>query len=64
LKFQVSFKTPDAVGDTLDEIQENLKFDDYEKEDLEEFTRKWIEYGEYVTVEFDSVKGTCRVVEQ
>lgn len=57
MKFQVSFKTPDAISDALVELS------DSDVDELSEFCGKWVEYGEYVTLEFDSVKGTCRVVE-
>ena len=34
------------------------------KEKLHEFAGKWMEYGEYITVEFDTEAGTATVIEK
>lgn len=58
MKFQVTFKTPDAVSEALSDLDDQTIIDR-----LEDFASQWVKYGEYVTLEFDSVKGTCRVLE-
>ena len=68
MKFQVTFKCPDAVEDA---IKQELKHEEFESElakryaveDFMELTRKWVEWGEYITVEFDLDAGTCVVAE-
>lgn len=59
MKFQVTFKTPDAVEESLQD--ENLSEAQLTK--LAGFCSKWIEWGEYIRVEFDTVKGTCKILE-
>lgn len=57
--FTLTFKTPDVVDDTLANIQLN----EDEFDELQELCSKWVEYGEYLRVEIDSDKKTCRVLE-
>lgn len=54
MKFTLSFKTPD-VTDQLDEDQ---------KEEAETVLKKFLEYSEYVCVEFDTETMTATVVPQ
>ena len=54
MKFTLTFKTPDLIGQAV----ENLS-DYYEMMDC---TKKFIEYGETITVEFDSELGTATVL--
>lgn len=75
MKFKVTFKDPDGVYESLDEAAEGLArdvvgVDDEERgeiaesrrEKIKDFTERWIEYGEYLTVEFDTDEGTATVV--
>ena len=50
MKFEVTFKDPDAVY--YDDAGNELEAEKREK--AEEFARTWLEYGEYVTIEFDT----------
>lgn len=70
--FQVTMKDTDVLHDGIDEaLEENLKgMPDDEAEALREIRHekasdvagKWFTYGEYLTVEIDTEKGTIRVV--
>jgi hypothetical protein len=73
MKVRVTLKDPDGVGDCVDEaVRGSLpsEMDDEEKEAVFDTRRekvkkvlaRWIEYGEYVTVEFDTDAGTAVVV--
>lgn len=75
MKFQVHFKDPDALSEALeavrDEIRSSMEVLDSEEaeaiarlrsERMHEFASKWLKYGEYVTLEFDTGAGTCVVV--
>ena len=57
MKFQVTFKDPDAFYS--DAAGNGLT--DKELEKATEFARPWFEYGEYVTVEFDTEAKNARV---
>ena len=71
--FTATFKTPDVLENTISDI---VKHDTYHIRDLDEreatkevitsqltkFAQKWVRYGEYITVEFDTEKGTCKVL--
>jgi len=57
MKFSLTFKTPD-VTDQVD-VPAGQK-----KEAIEDFLRKWLEYGEYVTLDFDTELGTAVVRRQ
>jgi len=67
MKVSITFKTPNAVGDALDRELETEGLDEFEAQELmdqyEAEFKKWIEYGEYVTIEFDLDKGTATVQE-
>lgn len=54
MKFHLTFKTPD-VTDQL----ENMNYDD--KKIATEFANKFLEYGEYITIEFDTIEKTAKV---
>ncbi len=75
MKIKISFKTPDAVsnaiadafgteatdphGDSVTVIDDDV----YEKaEAAREKLRKWVMYGEYITIEFDLEAGTATVL--
>ena len=50
-----------SFGKPLNEDDLN-DFRDYHKEKLETFLEQWVEYGEYVTLEFDTVENTAVVI--
>ena len=51
MKLQITFKDPDGVRESL----EGAKLDPNKlPKDVEEIVRKFIEYNEYVTIEFDT----------
>lgn len=78
MKFRVTFKDPDGVYDSIsasifdqlakfdlrgelsEEIEEHAK--DGLREELEDFIRPWVKYGEYITIEFDTETKTAVVV--
>lgn len=74
MKFKVTLKDPDGVFDAVEDVVneaedlKNLHEQEAEaaatarKERLRAFMGAWVEYGEYVTVEFDTEAGTARVV--
>lgn len=75
MKFQVQFKDPDVVREAAEDaakesFPEGLSDEEKEMlvekrtEKLTDFTGKWIKYGEYVTIEFDTDAGTAVVVPQ
>ena len=51
MKFSLTFKTPDVTD----------QLEDAEAERAREFLKKWLEYGEYVTIDFDTEAGTAEV---
>ena len=51
MKFILTFKTPDVV--------DQLEGDD--RPSAEKFLKRWVKYGEYLTVAFDTKKGTAEV---
>lgn len=74
MKFMITFKDPDTVADAVNEAaKEALEsvdgIDDDEREvlvekraeKLREAIEPWIEYGEYVRIEFDTEAGTATV---
>lgn len=85
MKFQVTFKTPDALDEgveaALTSWYSRLKAEAEAIESLESFTgedlecvkdrvrekmldsaSKWIEWGEYITIELDTEADTCKVI--
>lgn len=52
---------PEALKELL-ELHERSELVDMKQEKLRAFTSRWLEYGEYVTLEFDTEAGTCVVV--
>lgn len=74
MKFTITMKDPDgvytSVHEAASESVEEMDFEDPDEElDIVErreekintFIQSWIEYGEYVTLEFDTEAGTCTV---
>lgn len=76
MKLIATFKTPDALEQTLDTIPQNsscyhedtlceecqIKEDEL-KEEVKQFLEKYIEWGEYIRIEFDTEAKTARVLE-
>ena len=76
MKFKIAFKDPNFLSVSLVESakhnlrEKNLAVPTEEYEILMEdelnrlnaFTKKWIRWGEYLTVEFDDEAGTATVV--
>lgn len=55
-------KTPDGLSDALDESC-GYDEDSDEKTDALKIAEKWFKWGEYVSVEIDTVAKTCVVLE-
>ena len=75
MKIKITVKDPDGVYDSINATVKNsvaliAGLDDDEREEMEESRAesvgeklsKWIEYGEYITVEFDTETETAIVV--
>jgi len=56
VKVRVTFKSPDAVFESLRDVDED------KRAEVEAVASKFIEYEEYITVEIDTEAGTCVVV--
>lgn len=57
MTFRVTMKTPDAYDDTLSLISQGK-----DMEDAVCLLDRYMKYGEYLTVEFDTEKETATVV--
>jgi hypothetical protein len=55
MKMVLTFKTPDV----LDQLPDN----DEDADKIREIAKKYVEYGEYLSVEIDSDDGTITVLE-
>jgi hypothetical protein len=76
MKIRVTLKDPDGFYESIKRAAEesvcHLEIDEDEREALAERRRekagealgRWVRYGEYVTLEFDTAAGTARVVER
>ena len=73
MKFTITFKDPDGVYDSLRDavigsMEEGLSDEEtnllYEHrcEKLSDFIEDWVEFDEYITIEFDTGAGTATVV--
>jgi hypothetical protein len=73
MKINVMLKDPDGFSDAIDDaVRESLATieDEDEREALKEvrrekvqtFLNRWVEYSEYVSIEFDMDAGTASVV--
>ena len=56
MKHKITFKSPDAVENAIQNIESPE-----EQETLRELSRKWVKYGEYITVEIDTLSKTIQV---
>lgn len=61
MKFSVTFKTPDAKNDALEDLRKEHGDEVGDGEAEAVVMDKFIQYGEYVTIEFDSEAGTAVV---
>ena len=75
MKIKITFKDPDGVSNSLDEsvrnsllpLVEQLSKQEFEQlvetrlEEVSDKIAKWIEYGEYLTVEIDTDTDTAIV---
>lgn len=57
MKFQVTFKTPDAVQYALDELPAGADWESAQK-----VLDKFVRYNEYVRIEFDTETNTATVL--
>lgn len=74
MKFHIQLKDPDGFSDGMDEaIEASLSEADLSDDEKEAVSaarqerawkalEKWVEYREYVTIEFDTDAGTATVV--
>ena len=50
MKIKITFKNPDAISEALRDIE-----DENQQEQLRDEIGAYVKYGEYVTLEFDTV---------
>jgi hypothetical protein len=64
IKFEVTFKTADAVEDAIVWRLGPVNPDEPDdlRGDMRRVAKRFVKYGEYVTVEFDTEAGTATVV--
>ena len=66
MKFKLTFKTPnatDAINDQLDcEYNDDSEERKELKEAMEDVAEKFVEYDEYITIEFDTDGQTATVL--
>lgn len=76
MKFRIQLKDPDGFCDGFDDaVRESVSnidgLDDDERsevldkrgETLRKFSGRWVQYNEYITIEFDTDANTAKVVE-
>ncbi len=59
--FKIHLKSPDAIDQSISDAVDN---GDIQKDDVDECSdaaSRWFTYGEYLTIEIDTDKGTCVV---
>lgn len=63
MKFTLMFKTPDVLDQIVGQIN-YPQFPDFNQEvaDAQELAKKFVEYGEYIRVEFDMATETAKVI--
>ncbi len=57
MKVRMSFKTPDAVDRALEDLEAE------DRDGAREVLSKFVQYGEYITIEVDLETGTAEVSE-
>jgi hypothetical protein len=66
MKIKLMFKTPDVISNYTDNILDSTdkEFEEVAKdlEEIREACEKFIEYGEYCTIEIDTKTQEARVV--
>lgn len=75
MKFRITMKDPDGPYECIqdaakDQVKAIKGISDAERERLldsrvealRDFANRWMEYGEYIEVEFDTEAGTCTVI--
>lgn len=70
MKMRVTFKTPDAIAGACHAFGVREAAARGDGEDLEHYwadyardkVRRWVAFGEYLTVDFDLLRGTATVV--
>lgn len=60
-KFIISFKTPDALSDAVTDL-ENDGFSEDEAAHAKNVAGRFIQYGEYAHIEFDTETGKAKVL--
>jgi len=74
VKYRITLKDPDGVHDSVEQevhlgMPANLDDDEYgnifesRMEEAWDKLRRWIQFQEYVTIEFDTDAGTAKVCE-
>lgn len=63
MKYSLTFKTPGVLDQILEEpiTASDYNDDDRGTEDLKTFFEQWLEYEEYVTIDFDTEDNTAVV---
>jgi hypothetical protein len=66
MKILITLKDPDGVSNSLDDcarghVQDPANMEDF-KASLEDDIKKWVRWGEYVSIVIDTDKGTATVV--
>jgi len=77
VKIKVTLKDPDTMRDAvrdsvtkdvkalgLSDRESKLLIDDRTETESAEISDRWMEYGEYLSVEFDTEAGTATVIER
>ena len=76
MKFKVTMKDPDTLGDAINDAvmaeveaipgletqEERQRVVELREDAARKLCQKWFEYGEYLTVEIDTDAGTATVV--
>lgn len=61
MKLKVTFKSPDALDCALtDALYNGATMEDLDA--VTQLTSRFLQYGEYVTIEFDAESGTATVL--
>jgi hypothetical protein len=75
MKFKIVMKAPDSIHASVEQAIRDSLPDDYNaiedadgllderRAEFNERIKKWVEYGEYVTIEIDTDADTARVCE-
>ena len=63
MKYSLTFKTPGVLDQVVSEPTTQSDYDDDDRgsADLKTFFEQWLEYEEYVTIDFDTEDNTAVV---